>query len=105
MTDIEFYNILNQVEITWRYNHVEKGTKLPYGVYTFERASALNADNKVYSTKNDVEVKIYARTKDQLDEICVALEEVFENNDIVWNSDETYSMDEEFYLNVYHMEV
>lgn len=105
MTINEFHDILSQVNITWRYDHVEKGTALPYGVYTFYRDSLLNADNKTFAKKNVVEVNVYALNKAQLDEICEQVEKGFEDNDIPWSAVESYSLDESFYLNTYNMEV
>lgn len=105
MTNAEFYNLLTQVDIPWRYSHAEDGIKIPFGIYSFERESSLLADNRVYSIKNSVEIEIYAGSKVRLDELCEQLEEIFAENDIVWTSNEEFSLDENFYLNTYTLEV
>jgi len=105
MTVIEFHNLLSQVDIPWRYSHVEDGISIPFGIYTYERENALSADNKVYSIKHSAEVEVYAGSKATLDELCEELEEIFANNEIVWTPSERYSLDENFYLNTYKLEV
>lgn len=105
MTISDFFENLKQVRIPWRYDHVEEGLPLPFGVYTYERAPMLEADNKVFAIKNKATVDVYAKTKEELDEICLQIEKVFEDNDIIWSSNESHSMDEVFYLNSYSMEV
>ncbi|MBQ0113541.1 MAG: hypothetical protein KBT03_10455 [Bacteroidales bacterium] len=105
MTNVEFFNLLQNVDIPWRYSKAEKKLRVPYGVYSYEREPILLADNIVYAIANSVSIDIYARTKDELDNICIQLEQIFADNEIVWNSNESHSIDEEFFLNSYNLEV
>lgn len=105
MTNVEFFNLLQNVDIPWRYSKAEKKLRVPYGVYSYEREPILLADNIVYAIANSVSIDIYARTKDELDNICIQLEQIFADNEIVWNSHESHSIDEEFFLNSYNLEV
>lgn len=47
MTNVEFFNLLKNVDIPWRYLKAEKGLRIPYGLYSFEREPILLADNIV----------------------------------------------------------
>lgn len=105
MTNVEFFNLLKNVDIPWRYSKAEKGLSIPYGLYSYEREPILLADNIVYAIANSVTIEIYAKTKEELDSICIQLEQIFAENEIVWNSNESHSIDEEFYLNSYNLEV
>lgn len=105
MTITELKALLDGLDIPVRYGDVPDGTALPFAIYTYGRSPLLVADNKVYAVKGEVQVDVYCNTKTELDQHCTQLEEIFDNNDIIWDCVESHSIEESYYLNTYNLEV
>lgn len=102
----QFHSQLENVGVPVRYGFGEEGLKLPFIYYTFVRQSMIDADNRTYATKNDVELHVEATSKKELDEVCLKVESVLSENDIPFGSpQEGWDNKERIYLNTYYLEV
>lgn len=104
MTQEQFKERLDEMDIPVFYDHAKAGTKVPFITYNWHRNSQLNADDKVYTKKNEVTIELITNSKSDLNRLSEKLEDILE--DIApWTSEEGYSDEEQIYNNYYTMEV
>ena len=106
MTQEELNTMLNRIGIPVRYDHGEKGLKVPFIYYTFERASALNADNYTYHKKNVVSISLVTTSKASQNEYASKLEDLIQEYELPFgDTSEGWNNDEKIYILTYFMEV
>ena len=75
-------------------------TAMPYGVIIYGGSDDLEADNKNFYPRQNIELQIYTQYKN--DALYAAIETVLKNNEIVYASDETKDDSEQFYIKYYY---
>lgn len=99
----ELYLLLRRVGIPVTYSHFEKGQvpPLPYICYLEVSTENFKADGKVFKKITDVDIELYTRKK-ELD-IESVIEQLLNDNNIPWDSDEIYIQDEKTFKKTYEV--
>ena len=100
MTQAEFKEQLETSKIPVFYTYAPIGTAVPFIAYTWS-SDNFAADNKTYQRIAQVTVEFYHRDYDN----GSSLETIFNENDLFWNVERSYSEDQKTYIDVYTMEV
>lgn len=106
MTLIELKNILEATGFPVAYSHFvetdhEALPEPPYILYLVVYSSNLMADNTVYKSIQNVQIELYTDKKD-LDAESV-LETVLNENEIPYDTTETYIESEQLFQKIYEM--
>lgn len=99
MTLEYLYNILNKTSLPVAYHHFEEDTKPPYIVYLVDNNDNFMADNKVYKKIININIELYTNKKDI--ELENKLEDILDENNICYTSNETYIDSEKMYQKIY----
>ena len=99
----ELYLLLRRVGIPVTYSHFEEGQapSLPYICYLEVSTDNFKADGKVFKKITDVDIELYTRKK-ELD-IESVIEQLLNDNNIPWDSDEIYIQDEKLFKKTYEV--
>ena len=99
----ELYLLLRRVGIPVTYSHFEEGQahSLPYICYLEVSTENFKADGKVFKKITDVDIELYTRKK-ELD-IESVIEQLLNDNNIPWDSDEIYIQDEKAFKKTYEV--
>ena len=99
----ELYLLLRRVGIPVTYSHFEEGQapSLPYICYLEVSTENFKADGKVFKKITDVDIELYTRKK-ELD-IESVIEQLLNDNNIPWDSDEIYIQDEKVFKKTYEV--
>ena len=99
----ELYLLLRRVGIPVTYSHFEEGQapSLPYICYLEVSTENFKADGKVFKKITDVDIELYTRKK-ELD-IESVIEQLLNDNNIPWDSDEIYIQDEKLFKKTYEV--
>lgn len=104
MKQEEFTTLLSTLGLPVAYDHQKKGTPVPFINYTWNVNSALIADNKVYTKRNEVTLELVCSSKTDLNLWSEKLEELLEDVG-PWIADEDRNDEEQEYIKFYTMEV
>lgn len=73
----------------------------PYITYIFTYSSNMYADNKVYKKINNIQIELYTKKKDLQAER--KLEDLFDSNEIIYQTSETFIESENIFQKIYEM--
>lgn len=100
---IKVKSILDKTGYPVTYSHFEKEQKPPYIAYLTPGTNNLFADNKVYKKINNLQIELYTDKKD------IRAEETIENllneNEIIFEVTETYIESEKLFQRIYHARI
>lgn len=94
--------IIKQIEevVPVRYRVFKKKPKIPFAVYYEDGTENFAADNTVYLKRVDYILELYADKKDH--EIEGKIEQIFAENDIPWEKEESYIEKEWLLMTAYY---
>jgi hypothetical protein len=101
MTLAELFTILKTAGFPVAYHHFSTPPQPPYIVYLSAYSSNFVADNKVHHRIPNIQVELYTTKKDLAAE--AKLEIVFDNNEIPYESTETYIASEGLFQKIYEV--
>lgn len=106
MTIAELKKILDAAGYPVAYSHFMETEKTPipappYITYLVAYSSNFIADNKVYKKINNIQIELYTKIKDLAAES--KLETVLDENDIPYESMETYIESEQLFQKIYEV--
>ncbi|WP_271814495.1 hypothetical protein [Clostridium beijerinckii] len=106
MTLSDIYTILKATGYPVAYSHFTATTNTPlpnppYIVYLSAYSSNLKADNKVYKKIDNLQIELYTNKKDLTAE--KKLEDILDNNDIAYESTETWIDSEQLFQKLYEV--
>lgn len=99
----ELVKILEKLKIPIAYNHFSTAQKPPYLVYKVTSSNNFIADNKVYKKIRKVDLELYTESKNE--KLEEKLETILCENEMVFNSFETYIQSEDVYQVVYEISI
>lgn len=97
----ELYNLLKTLNLPLAYHHFTTPPTPPYVIYLTTDSDNLGADNMVYSKLNIYHVELYSKKKDLETEKLI--EDLFDANDIYYESSELYISSEGLYQVIYEI--
>ncbi len=103
MTLEELFSVLNQANIPVRYSHFTEDIEPPYMVYIVDGKNTFLADNKVFNKNLSIRLELYTNEKDL--ELEERIEQILNDNDLVWEDDNTYDSKERLYVAYYYFEI
>ena len=106
MTLSDIYTILKATGYPVAYSHFTATTNNPlpappYICYLNAYSSNLQADNKVYAKIDNLQIELYTNKKDLTAE--KNLEDILDNNDIAYESTETWIDSEQLFQKIYEV--
>ena len=108
MTLNDIYTILKATGFPVAYNHFTGTTTTPlpippYITYLNAYSSNFNADNIVYKKIDNLQIELYTNKKDLTAE--KKLEDILDNNDIAYDSTETWIDTEKLFQKIYEISI
>ena len=108
MTLNDIYTILKATGYPVAYSHFTGTTTTPlpippYITYLTAYSSNLMADNKVYKKIDNLQIELYTNKKDLTTE--KKLEDILDNNDIAYDSTETWIDTEKLFQKIYEISI
>ena len=103
MTQKELSAILKRVGLPLAYHHFDKPQKLPFMCYIRDGDDNEHADNKTWVKLKNYQVELYSEKKSP--EIEKKIESIFDENEIIYDVDETYIESEKMYEVIYFIQV
>lgn len=103
MTLEKLYSILKATGYSVAYSHFEVKTKLPFITYLVDGSSNFFADNKVYKKIKNIKIELYTAEKNL--EIEENLERLLDENEIAYETDETWIESEKLFQKIYEVEL
>ena len=103
MTLEKLYAILKDTGFPVAYSHFEVKTKLPFITYLVDGSSNFFADNKVYKKIKNIKIELYTAEKNL--EIEENLERLLDENEIAYETDETWIESEKLFQKIYEVEL
>jgi len=103
VTLIELKSLLDQSGYPVAYSHFNSPPNPPYIMYLVAFSSNFHADNKSYAKIQNAQVELYTEYKDL--EAEQALENVLDQNDIPYDTTETFIETEQLFQKVYEIGV
>lgn len=97
LTDLK--QILDTVGHPVAYSHFKEPPVLPYIAYLVSDSPNFTADDKVYQKIDNVQIELYSSKKDLQAE--AKLEQVLLDNEIPWESTETFIESEQLFQKTY----
>lgn len=101
MTLAELKTILEAAGFPVAYSHFKKPVSPPFIVYLAGPSANFHADNKVYKKSINVRIELYTDKKDLAAEN--KLESLLDENEIPYESDETFIESEQLFLKIYEV--
>lgn len=101
MTLNELNNILKATGYPVAYSHFNDSVKPPFITYLVLGSENFNADNQVYNRIDDVNIELYTKIKDL--EAEKKLEDILNENELVWEVTETYIETEKVFQRLYEV--
>ena len=101
MTLENIYTILTGTGFPIAYSHFTKTPTIPFITYLTAYSSNFNADNKVYSKIDNLQIELYTIKKDTAVE--KVLEDILDNNDITYDTTETFINEENLFQRIYEV--
>lgn len=78
------------------YGSAPIGTKLPYLVANGTESDNFFADSRVFKTKFGIQLEFYSQTKSETQE--EEIETILDDLGVLWDKNESYDEDQNFYL-------
>lgn len=103
MSLINIMDILKELNIPVAYSHFKKAQNSPYICYLVDSNDNFSADNKVYKKINNINIELYTEKKDL--EIEEQLEKILDNNNIFYESTESFIDSEDVFVKIYKIGV
>lgn len=103
MTLEKLYAILKATGFSVAYSHFEVKTSLPFITYLVDGSSNMFADNKVYKKIENIKIELYTAEKNL--EIEENLERLLDENEIAYETDETWIESEKLFQKIYEVEL
>ena len=103
MTLEKLYAILKATGFPVAYSHFEVKTSLPFITYLVDGSSNMFADNKVYKKIENIKIELYTAEKNL--EIEENLERLLDENEIAYETDETWIESEKLFQKIYEVEL
>jgi len=103
VTLIELKSLLDQSGYPVAYSHFNSPPSPPYIMYLVAFSSNFHADNQSYVKIQNAQVELYTEYKDL--EAEQALEDVLDQNDIPYDTTETFIETEQLFQKVYEIGV
>lgn len=103
MTEKELASMLQTIGVPIARNGFKKKQSPPYIVYTFAYSNNYAADSKVYLKRNNYQVELYTDKKEPGLEL--ALENILDENEIIYDKTETYIATEDMLQVVYEIQL
>ena len=103
MTLEKLYSILKATGYPVAYSHFEVKTSLPFITYLVDGSSNMFADNKVYKKIENIKIELYTAEKNL--EIEENLERLLDENEIAYETDETWIESEKLFQKIYEVEL
>ena len=108
MTLNDIYTILKATGYPVAYSHFTGTTTTPlpippYITYLSAYSSNLMADNKIYKKIDNLQIELYTNKKDLTAE--KKLEDILDNNDIAYDSTETWIDTEKLFQKIYEISI
>ena len=97
----DLYLILKSTELPVAYSHFNEIISPPYITYLSVYSSNFNADNKVYKKIYNIQIELYTKHKDL--EIEKKLEDLLDENEIVYETTEEWIDSEKVFQRVYEV--
>jgi len=101
MTLAELKKILDATGYPVAYSHFSSKQQPPFICYLEDNSSNFSADNKVYHKGKDIFIELYTSKKDLVAE--KKLEDLLDENEIPYDSDETYIESEKIFQKIYEV--
>jgi len=99
----ELKSILDTTGYPVVYSHFKKPQSPPYITYLVAFSSNFHADNEVYAKIDNAQVELYTTIKDKTVE--KTLEDIFKDNEIIWDVTETWIETEQLFQRIYEIGV
>lgn len=101
MTQEELCAVLKQLDIPVAYHHFKEGivSGPPFLCYLRTGSEPVLADNRVYSQAQNYDVELY--TEEKSPELEERLEKLFDEHEIVYQTEEVYIEKEDMYEVIY----
>lgn len=108
MNLVELKNLLNATELPVAYSHfvdteLSPAPRPPFITYLVLDSSNFHADNRTYTKINNVNIELYTEKKDL--GVESKIEEILDNNDIPYETSETWIEAEKLFQKVYEIGV
>lgn len=105
MTYESIKELLDEIGLPYTYHHwdVENVPELPWIVFDYPEQNDFLADNRIYQKITALQIDLYTDRKDLQTEAMV--EQVLEQNGIVYTKEETYIASEKMYEITYETEL
>lgn len=100
---VELYNLLQTLNLPLAYHHFSSPQIPPYIVYLNRGTENFSADNRVYQKQTIFHVELYSAKKDLATE--KRIEDLFDENDIIYDTNEVYIKEEALYQVVYELTI
>lgn len=97
----ELYLILKSTGLPVAYSHFNEIKSPPYITYLNSYSSNFNADNKVYKKIDNIQIELYTKYKDL--EAEKKLEDLLDENEIVYETTEEWIDSEKLFQRIYEV--
>ena len=101
MTLENIYTILTGTGFPIAYSHFTKTPSIPFITYLTAYSSNFNADNKVYSNVDNLQIELYTIKKDTAAEKI--LEDILNANELTYEITETFVNEENLFQRIYEV--
>lgn len=101
MTLEELYLILKNTGLPVAYSHFNQKKSPPYITYLSAYSSNFIADNKVYKKSNNIQIELYTKYKDL--EVEKKLEDLLDENEVVYETTEAWIESEKLFQRIYEV--
>ena len=101
MTLKELNRLLEATGYPVAYSHFPKAQNTPYITYLVTYSPNFHADNKTYHKINAVDIELYTDRKDE--SVEQVLETILDDNELAYDSDETYIESEKMFKKNYEV--
>lgn len=101
MTLENIYSILVTTGYPVAYSHFNKTPTIPFITYLSAYSSNFNADNKVYSKVDNLQIELYTIKKDTAAENI--LEDILDANNLTYETTETFIDQENLFQRIYEV--
>lgn len=101
MTLNELNNILKATNYPVAYSHFNDSVTPPFITYMVTDSENFNADNQIYKRIDNVNIELYTKIKDLAAE--KVLEDLLNENELMWDVTEVYIDSEKVYQRLYNI--
>lgn len=95
------YKILKATGYPVAYSHFNDSVKPPFITYLVAYSENFNADNQVYKRIDNINIELYTKSKDL--EAEKKLENLLNENELLWDVNENWIESEKVYQRIYEI--